>query len=67
MNSELQKKVIKEGLFFLLTLGICTLFFFFLSYLMNQPFVIARYIESMIVIMLVCYLIRFVFIVMRRL
>lgn len=67
MDQEIQSRIRKEVLFFIGALATCTGFFFFLSYLMNQEFILARYVESMIVIMLVCYLIRFVFIVMNKL
>ena len=66
MDQVLQKRIKKEIVFFVLAVIGCTLFFMGMSAIMKQEFVLARYIESMVVIVLVCYLVRFVFIVMSK-
>jgi hypothetical protein len=65
MNTAPSSRLFKEIRFFLLSLAGCTAFFLLLSNLMGQPFTVSAYIEAMIVIVLVCYLLRFVFTVMR--
>lgn len=67
MDEKLKKTILKEATLFAAALLIFTLLYYGLGYLAEANFTFEQFVQSAIVSMLVIYLIRGVFIVMRML